>query len=146
MTEPLDPVARLVAIEEIKNLKARYFRFLDTKQWEEWGSVFADDVVMEIPEADAVMRGRADVVKYVSAALERSTSVHHGHMPEIEITGVDTARGVWAMSDYVEWSKKDGTAAGLRGYGHYLEGYVRENGEWRIAELRLERLRIDPLG
>ncbi|MBI0293347.1 nuclear transport factor 2 family protein [Streptomyces sp. PRKS01-29] len=26
-------------------------------------------------------------------------SVHHGHMPEIEITGPDTASGIWAMED-----------------------------------------------
>lgn len=30
-------------------------------------------------------------------------------------------------------------------YGHDYEEYVREAGDWRIARLRLERLRIDPL-
>ena len=35
---------------------------------------------------------------------------------------------------------------GLQGYGHYLEEYVRENGRWRIARSRLERLRVDPSG
>jgi hypothetical protein len=32
----------------------------------------------------------------------------------------------------------------LRGYRHYREEYVREDGEWRIASSRLERLRVDP--
>ena len=50
------------------------------------------------------------------------------------------------MFDYVEWpAADDGTRAGLNGYGHYHEQYVREDGEWRIAHTRLERLRIDPL-
>ena len=35
---------------------------------------------------------------------------------------------------------------GLQGYGHYLEEYIREDGQWRISRTRLERLRVDPLG
>lgn len=133
-------------IEAIKRLKARYFRFLDTKQWDAWGDVFAIDCVLEVPEADGVSRGRGAIVHDVSSALEGTQTVHHGHMPEIELTGPDTARGIWAMSDYVEWpANDDGSRVGLRGYGHYVEEYVREDGEWRIARLRLERLRIDPL-
>jgi hypothetical protein len=79
--------------------------------------------------------------------LEGARTVHHGHMPEIELTGADTARGIWAMYDYVEWPPKtSGERVGLQGYGHYREEYVREDGRWRIQKLRLERLRIDPLG
>ena len=52
------------------------------------------------------------------------------------------------MFDYVEWpsTQPDGARVGLQGYGHYVEEYVREDGEWRIRRIRLERLRIDPLG
>ncbi|MGZ4705292.1 MAG: nuclear transport factor 2 family protein [Acidimicrobiales bacterium] len=147
MTDQTDPVQRLADIEAIKQLKARYFRLMDTKRWDDWGLVFATDVVMEVPEADMVNHGRAEVVQIVSSALEGARTVHHGHMPEIEITGTDTARGTWAMFDYVEWSAgADGARVGLTGYGHYLEDYVREDGEWRIARTRLERLRVDPLG
>ena len=146
MTDQIDPVQRLVDIEAIKQLKARYFRFLDTKRWEDWGLAFATDVVMEVPEVGMVNNGRAEVVQNVSAALEGARTVHHGHMPEIEITGAGTARGTWAMFDYVEWpSNEDGTRVGLTGYGHYVEDYVRDEGEWRIARTRLERLRVDPI-
>jgi len=146
VTNQIDPVQQLVAIEAIKQLKARYFRFLDTKRWEEWGLVFTTDVVMDVPEADMLTTGRAEVVRTVSGALEGTQTAHHGHMPEIEITGTDTARGTWAMFDYVEWPKgADGTRVGLNGYGHYIDEYVREDGEWRIARTRLERLRVDPL-
>ena len=31
-------------IEEIKQLKARYFRLMDTKQWDEWADLFTDDL------------------------------------------------------------------------------------------------------
>ena len=141
-----DRLRQLLDIEAIKKLKARYFRLMDTKQWDEWGSVFATDCVMEVPEVDMVNNGRAEIVQAVSAALEGTRTAHHGHMPEIELTGPDTARGTWAMFDYVEFPPAaSGARVGLNGYGHYLEEYVREDGEWRIAHLRLERLRIDPL-
>jgi hypothetical protein len=68
-------------------------------------------------------------------------------MPEIELTSERTARGTWAMFDYVEWPEQDdGTRVGLQGYGHYLDEYVREDGDWHIARSRLERLRVDAIG
>ena len=136
----------LVDIEAIKQLKARYFRCMDEKKWDEWGQVFARDVHMEVPEAAMVVDGREAVVASVSGVLEGVRTVHHGHMPEIEITGPDTARGIWAMEDYVEFpAAPDGSRVGLRGYGHYHEEYRREDGAWRIARLHLARLRIDPV-
>ena len=142
-----DQLRRLLDIEEIKQLKARYFRCMDTKSWDDFGSVFAKDAVMEVPEANVVNRGRAEIVREVSKVLEGVRTVHHGHMPEIEFTGPDRARGIWAMYDYVEWPPPaPDKRVGLQGYGHYREEYVREEGQWRIARLRLERLRIDPLG
>jgi hypothetical protein len=108
--------------------------------------VFATDCVMEVPEAELVNNGREEIVTSVSGALVGARTCHHGHMPEIEITGDGTARGIWAMFDYVEWDEQDGARVGLQGYGHYREEYKREDGEWRIARTRLERLRIDWLG
>ncbi len=137
---------QLLDIEAIKSLKARYFRFLDTKRWDEWALVFTEDVVMEVPEANLVIHGRADVVASVSGALDGATTVHHGHMPEIELTGPDAARGTWAMQDVVEWPRPaEGPRVGLVGFGHYHEEYVRDGADWRIARTHLERIRVDPL-
>ena len=141
-----DGLRRLLDIEEIKALKARYFRCMDRKDWDAWGRVFAEDAVLEVPEVDLVLTGRDAIVASVSGSLTGTQTVHHGHMPEIEVTGRDSARGTWAMADYVEWpGSDDGGRVGLMGYGHYVEEYVRADGEWRIARSRLERLRVDPL-
>jgi uncharacterized protein (TIGR02246 family) len=137
---------RLIDIEDIKRLKARYFRALDHKDWDEFGKVFASDAHLEVPEGNVSEHGRAAVVASVSGVLAGVRTVHHGHMPEIEVTGADTARGIWAMFDYVEFPAADGHRVGLQGYGHYTEEYVREDGEWRIKRLHLSRLRIDQLG
>ena len=138
---------RLVDIEEIKRLKARYFRAVDQKDWDLYAQVFGRDAHLEVPEGGVSEDGREAIVKAISTVLEGVTTVHHGHMPEIEITGDGTARGTWAMFDYVEFPAGDGGArVGLKGYGHYHEDYVREDGEWRIRRSELSRIRIDPLG
>ena len=142
-----DPLHALLDHEAIKSCKARYFRHMDTKSWFDWGLVFTEGAHMEVPEAGMVVDGRAAIVHQVSTALEGTRTVHHGHMPEIELTGPDTARGIWAMEDYVEFPEgPDGSRRGLRGYGHYHEEYRRDtDGQWCIARLRLSRIRIDPL-
>jgi len=142
----LDSLRRLLDVEEIKQLKARYFRSIDRKEWGEFGRVFARDALLEVPDVHMATRGRDEIVAAVSGALVGTRTVHHGHMPEIEVAGDGTARGIWAMFDYVEWDEQNGTRVGLQGYGHYREEYKREDGEWRIARTRLERLRIDSLG
>ena len=140
-----DP-APLGDIEAIKRLKARYFRFLDARQWDDWAMVFTEDAVLELPEADSVTQGRSDVVAAVSAADEGARTVHQGFMPEIELTGPDTATGICAMCDYVEWpANEDGSRVGINGYGHYHEEYRRDDCEWRIARTRHMRLRVDPI-
>jgi hypothetical protein len=67
-------------------------------------------------------------------------SVHHGHMPEIEVVDEENAHGIWAMHDIVEPSPGSGYPL-LTGYGHYTEEYRKIEGEWRIARLRLTRLK-----
>ena len=135
--------ATLAEIEAIKQLKARYFRLLDTKQWEAWREVFSDDF-----EADVETGGAHPPIHFASPEemvaknreiLATAVTVHHGHMPEITLVGPDTASGVWAMMDIVK------LGAGFRGYGHYHEEYVKQAGRWRIRRLRLTRLAVLPL-
>jgi len=134
----------LEEIEAIKRLKARYFRLMDTKQWDAFAELFTDDLEFEAPDDPGArpVRGRDDFVRDVSTILQDAVTAHHGHMPEIDLTGPDSATGTWAMEDVVEFA--DGR--GFRGYGHYTEEYARVDGEWRIRRLVLTRLRRDPLG
>jgi hypothetical protein len=138
--------ATFLDLEDIKKLKARYFRFIDAKQWDDLATILTEDFVLELPGGGGTTRGRAAAVAAVRGAVELARTIHHGHMPEIEFTGPDSARGIWAMYDYVEWpSTDDGRRNGLQGYGHYVEEYRREGGVWLIAHTRLERLRVDRL-
>ena len=131
--------SELVEIEQIKQLKARYFRLMDRKMWDEWSQVFTKDGVLQFgPNPDDQFMGREGIRDGLSQILKDSVTVHHGHMPEIKITGTNTATGIWAMFDYVEMP-----GLTLNGYGHYEEEYVKEDGQWKIKNLRLTRLRVD---
>lgn len=132
----------LADIEAIKQLKARYFRCLDTKLWPEFGEVFTEDGRLDSSEdaPHAVATGRDAIVALVSGAVGAAVTVHHGHMPEIEITAPGRARGIWAMEDYLEFPG-DPPALTVHGRGHYHEEYERSgDGTWRIKSLRLVRL------
>jgi len=144
----MTPAEELLAIEKIKQLKARYFRLMDTKRWDELGSVFAAaaelDVRQDAGQDAGHVRGRERIVDAIRSAVDAARTVHHGHMPEIELSGPDSARGTWSMYDYVEWPAEAGRR-GFHGFGHYEETYRIEDGAWRIATLRLTRIRRDPL-
>ncbi|WP_062428823.1 nuclear transport factor 2 family protein [Herbidospora daliensis] len=128
-------------VEEIKRLKARYFRFHDLKMWDAFLGLFTPDVHIEI--GDTVMRDPAAMVRITSAWVGDATTVHRGFMPEIDVTGPDTATGVWSMDDYLVWPEKDGLTQGMRGYGHYYERYRKIDGSWLISALRLDRLKVE---
>lgn len=137
----------LAEIEEIKRLKSRYFSLMDTKRWDEWAEVFTDDAVMDVSDGtgqELVWRGRDQIVANVRGAIDSARTVHHGHMPDLRLTGAGSASGLWAMEDIVEHEGPDGSIA-VHGYGHYHETYRKTGGRWQIASLRLTRLRVDPL-
>lgn len=141
MTSGVDEVQALLAIEAIKGLKARYFRLMDTKEWGAYRDLFTDDMVFFFESDTPQTRSGDEFVAFVRARLADATTAHHGHMPEIELTSATTATGVWAMYDWVDDPAQD---RAFQGYGHYHERYRRdEDGRWRIAELRLSRLRVD---
>ena len=47
----------LVEIETIKQLKARYCRYLDTKDWAAWRTIFADDFLSDTSQAGGKVIG-----------------------------------------------------------------------------------------
>lgn len=127
-------------VRAIETLKARYFRLLDTKQWDAWRTLFTDDFegLYQGPHPDIHFSNADEMVAMNRKTLADAATVHHGHTPEIEITGPDTATGIWAMVDIVKLGD------GFTGYGHYHDEYRKIDGHWKIAKTRLTRTLVVP--
>jgi len=136
----MDDAAALLEIEAIKQLKARYCRYLDTKDWEAWRGIFADDFHSDTSQAGGkVIDGADDFVAFTHKSVGNRATAHQVHAPEIELTSATTARGIWALEDVVRLAP----GVNLRGYGHYHETYEKIDGQWRITSSKLTRLRED---
>lgn len=128
-------------VRAIATLKARYFRSVDTQDWDALRALFADEVRIDVSGDGAGVTTDPDAfVANVRRALADAHSVHHGHMPEIELTSDRTATGIWAMEDQI-WFPPGGPVSHLHGFGHYHETYVKGDDGWRISTMRLTRLR-----
>ena len=143
---PMEPVERLEAMEEIRQLKARYFRCLDAKDWDGFGAVFTEQAQLDISEEMGPDRspviGREPIVELVRRVVTDVVTVHHGHTPEISVESADTAHGVWAMEDHLFWPE-GGPLRSMHGYGHYHETYRRTPAGWQIDRMVLTRIRVD---
>jgi SnoaL-like domain len=143
----VDPVARLEIIEAVRVTKARYFRYIDQKRWDEFPTLFVEDVHIDVTDDIAMMGldpargitiGRDRFARDVARLLDGVQTVHHGHMQEIEVSDEARATAITAMFDRLEFA--DGRVQ--TGYGHYEEEYALDSGAWRIARMKLRRLRI----
>lgn len=136
----MDDAAALREIEAIKQLKARYCRFLDTKDWQAWRGLFTDDFRSDTsPAGGKLIVGADDFVAFTRKNLRDRATVHQVHAPEIELTSATTANAVWALEDVVRLAP----GVNLRGYGHYRERYRKIDGQWLITASTLTRLRED---
>ncbi|MBB4614281.1 nuclear transport factor 2 family protein [Novosphingobium taihuense] len=144
----MEETERLAAIEDIKRLKAKYFRCVDTKDWEGYRSVFADDLVFDItadmPDVGVIVGAEAAVAIPRGSLTSDVVSIHHGHCPEIEILSPTMAKGIWAMEDRLFWGPgSDSPGQSMHGMGHYTETYEKTEQGWRIKSLKLTRLRVE---
>ena len=150
----MDANEKLLAIEEIKQLKGRYFRYMDTKDWAGLRTIFCDDARFDARASlstdgngesgraaesnNWVYEGGETIAEFIKGAVGDSRTVHHGHCHEIEILSPDDARGVIAMEDQIY--DADGQVLTLHGCGHYHETYRRVDSRWRIHTSRITRL------
>lgn len=127
----------LVTVRAIEELKYRYVRALDTKDWDLFRSTFADDATavygerLEFTDADAIVAFMRENLGPTMVTL------HQVHHPEITVDG-DTATGRWSLQDRVIMTEY---RLLLDGASIYDDRYVRgDDGEWRIAHTGYVRL------
>ena len=129
----------LLAIEAIKQLKYRYFRFLDQNRWEEMADLLTPEVAASYGGGAYAFTGRDDVIAFLERSMGRDDflSSHRAHHPEITLVSATTATGIWAFDDEVIIGEH---GLVVRGSGFYDDAYVRSpDGAWRIARTGYRR-------
>lgn len=125
-------------VRAIEELKARYCRALDTKDWPAFRELFTDDFVSDTSEAGGrVIEGADAFLAFLQSTLANVVTVHHVQQPEIRVASPTEAEGVWAMMDVVRLLP----GLTMHGFGHYHETYAHVSGRWRIKTSKLTRLR-----
>lgn len=120
--------------EDVKALKYRYLRTLDTKAWDDFEACF-------LPDATADYNGlefadRAALVDYMRTNLgEGLITLHQVHHPEICLDG-DTATARWYLQDKV---LVPAFGFMLEGAAFYEDRYVRTPEGWRVAHTGYRR-------
>lgn len=143
----MDALQELVEVEAIKQLKARYQRAVDTKDWDLMRSVLAPNAKSVYSDGKHSFEGRDAIVEFLSdpkgLGNTEIVSMHHAHTPEIELTSDTTAKGKWYLEDFVisalpsDWAPH-GTV--MHGTGIYIDDYVKIDGTWHLQETGYERI------
>lgn len=171
MARPPRNLQELLDIEAIKQLKSRYVRLLDGRRWQDFQALFTDDATFVSPSS---MGEAVDVTAFVERVRSNPIvrgSVHMACLPEITISGDDSATGVWRMlsvhppEDFTarwgqlvpegvpyeeEYLHLLGTMFSrqsivFHGYGYYVDEYRKVADEWKIASIRQAHVRRDAI-
>lgn len=128
----------LVELRAIEQLKYRYVRLIDTKQWDELATLFTSDATATYSDGRYSFEGRDAIMGFLRDAMASTDMLtsHKVHQPEIAVDG-DEATGTWALDDVVVHLEHNLT---IRGAAFYHDRYVKQDGEWRIAHTGYERI------
>jgi hypothetical protein len=88
---------QLSDLEEIKQLKHRYFRCIDTGNEAELATLFTDDVTIDLRGGGyrLQVKGRKEMVEFIASSFNSDViAQHHGHSPEIAFVNADEATGL----------------------------------------------------
>ncbi len=146
---------RLAAIEDIKQLKARYWRGVDSSDGALVRAILAPDCELDyigcctdpssgqdfMPAMNVVLKGRDS---WISDAFAKAgiITVHQGYQNEITVSDRSQASGIWVFADRF-FLPPGGAFTRLTGYGHYHDTYTRADDGWKLQTTRITRLWVE---
>ncbi len=132
-----DLARRLADVEAIKALHARYLRLLDDRLPGEMRELFTDDARIEA--SSRTFDDPEGFVAYLADPANRPRwTVHHGHMPEIELLDEHSGRAIWQLAAHAGVDDGAGGERVVARFGRYqCEVRKGPDGAWRYALLRL---------
>ncbi len=138
----------LEEIEAIRQLKYRYLRAVDLKDFALLASTFTADAVSAYDGGNQSHHGREAIIDWLRSAVDNEiVTLHQVHHPEIELTGPSTAKGRWYLEDRVinpgEGTPEMPARSILSGTAFYSDEYVKQSGEWLISLTGYERVYVE---
>ena len=122
-------------LEQVKALKYRYLRALDTKDWDTFAATLTEDVTGDYGEKLS-FGDRDELVGYMRGSVGPGVITEHRvDHPEIVVDG-DSATGRWYLQDRVivpEFSFM------MIGAAFYADTYRRTDDGWRICATGYDR-------
>lgn len=127
----------MLAIEEIKLLRAKYSHYCDSLDLEKYLSLFTEDAVLEADEKHGgVIRGKKELRELVGSMMRIHKKYQMFHLvsnPLIEILDEDHGRGRWYLLDYnFRFEEEPFRVACV-----YLDEYRKVDGVWKFSHIRL---------
>lgn len=134
---------QLSDLEDIRQLKARYFRCIDTGNHSELATCFTENVAIDLRGGGYRLQvnGREDMVEFIASSFHSDViAMHHGHTSEIRFTGPDSAEGTWYLEDrFIDFVRGEdcyGTSLYHDRYRRTADGWQVEFSEYdRVIEL-----------
>jgi hypothetical protein len=141
----------LIALEEVRQLRGAYCAYLDHHELDALVGLFTEDAVCEFGDEFGRWNGREEIRRgYVQALADigsRFDSMHVVTNPWITIEGPNRAHGRWYLIDLLArqaphsaLSTRGGHDNPLLYLGVYEDDYVKVDGAWRFAHVKLHFL------
>ena len=125
--------------DDIKQVKYRYLRALDTKHWDEFAETLTEDVVADYGPSQGETLNFTDrnaLVEYMKSSLgPEIITEHRVTHPEIVVDG-DLATVTWYLQDRVIAPAFNFM---LIGAAFYYDTYRRTEAGWKICKTRYDR-------
>lgn len=123
----------------VVDLKARYCKWLDAKDWDRWTALFMPTATLQVgPSRASAIHGRDAIRKLLTRQLKHAKTHHQARDPELREEVSGRIRVVWRMKDRVETPLYL-----LQGAGFYEDTYEETDAGWKIASVRLHRSQVD---
>jgi hypothetical protein len=126
----------VVALEEIRLLKARRDRYTDACDWTALEALHAPEHVSVLDGKS--MNSASEMIRTIRPLMEGRTIMHASCDSEIVFDTPTSVRGIWAV---VDSSVANPSAAGGDDmwkilFGYYYETYEKRNGRWLFTSRR----------
>jgi hypothetical protein len=112
----MNELDRLVIVVSLRELKARYCRLADHKEWAQLAALFTEDTSARFYDSAGQLRsecnGRKEIVSKIGTSVGAAQPIHHVFSAEFVISSPMQASAIWAMEDRL--IQPDGVEADFR--------------------------------